>query len=108
MSESRLAEGEYLELCYDKDITYSLKFQIDERMYYISIDLTTPISWIKDMAMCQIMGLGKRCNMVNISSGSLPKKIRHQDIDKLSNELRTTESVSSSQNGNIAMIEGSN
>jgi len=40
-------EADFKEICYEKDITYSIPFIIHDTHYSLSADFTTPLSWIK-------------------------------------------------------------
>ena len=53
-------EADFKELCYEKDITYSIPFIIEGTHYSLAADFTTPISWIKGKS-CKIQSTGKRC-----------------------------------------------
>ncbi len=35
------------ELCYFKDVNYHMQLFIDESLYYVAVDLTAPLSWLK-------------------------------------------------------------
>jgi hypothetical protein len=35
------------ELCYFKDVSHHMQLFIDDSLYYVGVDLTAPISWLK-------------------------------------------------------------
>jgi hypothetical protein len=51
----------YSELCYFKDVNYHMQLFIDGVLYYVAVDLTAPLSWLKapacrgDAGSCSII-----------------------------------------------------
>jgi hypothetical protein len=54
-------EADYREICYEKDITYSIPFIIEQKHYSLAADFTTPLSWIKGRD-CKVEGTARRCH----------------------------------------------
>lgn len=57
------SDAEYTEICYEKDITYSIPFIKDGLHYSLSADFTTPISWIKAKG-CKVESTHEKCHRV--------------------------------------------
>jgi hypothetical protein len=56
-------DAEYKEICYEKDISYSIPFINNDQHVAMSVDLTIPISWIKSPD-CRIEGSNKQCTRI--------------------------------------------
>lgn len=56
-------DNEYKEICFQKDISYSIPFIKDNSHYSLAADFTIPLSWIKGK-QCQIESTAKKCNRV--------------------------------------------
>lgn len=73
-------------MCFEKDMAYAVEFYKDGLPYYLSVDFTTPLSWIKGTS-CHIEGEGKKkCNRIEETvvekvKKSVKKSFRYHKTD---------------------------
>lgn len=46
----KLVTNYYAEICHEKDMAYTIDLVMNDKIYYVAMDLTIPISWLKQEA----------------------------------------------------------
>ena len=75
---------EYDELCYFKDISYSIELFQNNKLHHIAIDLTSPYSWLKS-DQCTVVETGTKCTLIEEGKNKKSSKKRKKNQVKKEN-----------------------
>lgn len=88
-------EREYKEICFQKDLAYSIPFINDNKHFALAADFTTPLSWIKG-TQCQVDGIAQKCHRITETIAE-----RFRDSQKSKSKLHMMASESGLENSVI-------
>lgn len=85
----------YQEICYEKDMAYSIPMIFNNQVQLLSVDTTAPISWVKG-SKCYIEGTTKKCSL-----------LRNNFKDSIEKLFKKNKSKKKHSKDEYALIEGS-